>query len=92
MKFPAHNPIILTPIILLSACTTLWLDPIHQTGPDTYQITHNMGQFSPVKGVRQGTIDRATAKCANMGKSYNKVREDMGLAGSLSYNLTFQCK
>lgn len=81
----------LLPAILVASCAALWLDPIRAVGPETYEITHTMGKFSPVKGVRQGVIDRAMAKCRSEQKAYSKLREEMTPGGTLSYTLTFQC-
>ena len=78
-------------VLLVSACAQFG-GPITQTGPGAYQITHVMYANSPVKGVRQGVIDRATAKCAKQGQTYQKVREEMGTTGALSYTLMFTCK
>lgn len=64
---------------------------IHEIGPNTYRITHSMGPSSPVKGVRQGVIDRATDKCAKTGQSYTKLREEMIPGRTLDYTLFFQC-
>ena len=64
---------------------------IIEVGPDTYRITHSMGPSSPVKGVRQGVIDRATAKCEQGGQSYTRLREEMTPGRTLDYTLVFQC-
>lgn len=88
----SYNPIILTSCALaLASCATIWLDPINQVGPNTYQITHNMGKYSPTKGVRMQMVERATAKCTNMNTGYEKLREEMTPGGTLSYTLTFKC-
>lgn len=84
--------LLLAPLALLGACAALWMDPIHQVGPNTYSVTHTMYAGSPVKGVRQGTIDRATEKCARQGLAYKKLREEMTPGGALSYTLTFECQ
>ncbi|RYG60331.1 MAG: hypothetical protein EON60_07495 [Alphaproteobacteria bacterium] len=76
---------------VLAGCAMRMGGPIQRLDESTYRVTHRMGQYSPVKGVRQGVTDRAVAKCADQGKSYSKVREEMGLEGSLSYTLTFKC-
>ena len=83
---------ILAIALLLAGCAARMGGPITQLEPGIYRITHTMGQRSPVKGVRQGVTDRAYAKCAETGKSYKKIREEMGLEGALSYTLTFQCQ
>lgn len=77
--------------LAIGACAPLWLDPIRKVGPDTYQVTHTMYKMSPTKGVRSGLTDRAREKCADMGKPYTKLREEMTPGGALSYTLTFQC-
>ncbi|TKW61487.1 MAG: hypothetical protein DI628_02375 [Blastochloris viridis] len=64
---------------------------IQEIGPNTYRITHSMGPSSPVKGVRQGVIDRATDKCAKTGQNYTKLREEMTPGRTLDYTLFFQC-
>ncbi len=84
------TPLILTPFIL-AGCATLWPAPIQQVGPNTYQITHTMGKYSPTKGVRKQVVERATAKCSNQNMDYQKIREEMTPGGYLSYTLTFQC-
>jgi hypothetical protein len=76
--------------LLLAACAMG--GPIRQSGPNTYQITHTMGTFSPTTGVRSGVIARAEKKCAAQNKTYAKVREEMGTERVLSYILTFQCQ
>lgn len=81
---------VILPLAALAACSTLG-GRIHQTGPNTYRVTHTMGPSSPVKGVRQGMIDRATEKCASQGQSYKKLREEMTPEGYLSYTLMFEC-
>lgn len=78
--------------LLLAGCASRMGGPITQLSSDTYRVTHRMGPNSPVKGVRQGVTDRAYAKCAESGKSYKKIREEMGLESALSYTLTFECK
>ncbi len=84
--------VLLALLVVLGGCASRFGGAIRQVNPDTYQITHTMGKFSPVKGVRQGVIDRAAEKCASMGKSYSRVREEMSPEGVLGYTLTFQCK
>ena len=83
---------LLVATLLLTACASRMGGPITQLDADTYRVTHKMGQNSPVKGVRQGITDRAYAKCATQGKSYKKIREEMGLESALSYTLTFKCQ
>lgn len=77
---------------LLAGCATGFGGPMRQLGPNTYVVSHSMGKYSPVKGVRQGVTDRAIAKCANQGLTYSKIREEMGMEGALSYNLIFACQ
>lgn len=91
MKLAA--PLALVAAVLLGACATvsLWMDPITQIGPGTYQITHSMGQFSPVKGVRSGVLTRAQNKCVSLNAYYVKVKEEIIPAGDLTYTLTFKC-
>lgn len=84
--------VLLALVVTLTGCASRFGGPIRNVGPNTYQITHTMGKYSPVKGVRQGVIDRASEKCATQGKNYTKIREDMSLDGKLGYNLTFECK
>ncbi|PZP39637.1 MAG: hypothetical protein DI585_03500 [Pseudomonas fluorescens] len=76
-------------VLSLAACAPG--GAIHQVGPNTYQITHTMGKYSPTKGVRQGVIDRATAKCEKQQGTYKRLREEMTPEGYLSYTLTFEC-
>jgi hypothetical protein len=78
--------------ILLAGCATGFGGPMRQLGPHTYVVSHSMGKYSPVKGVRQGVTDRAIAKCEGQGAIYRKLREEMGMEGSLSYNLIFECQ
>ena len=78
--------------LLVAGCATGFGGPIRQVGPNQYVVSHSMGKYSPVKGVRQGVIDRAVAKCAAQGATYRKVREEMGMEGALSYNLIFECQ
>ena len=77
-------------VMTVSACSQFG-GRIHEIGPNTYRITHSMGPSSPVKGVRQGVIDRATAKCEKTGQSYAKLREEMTPGHTLDYTLFFQC-
>ncbi len=90
--FISSYPLILISCALALASCAQFGGRIVQTGPGTYQITHVMYANSPVKGVRQGVIDRATAKCEKQGQTYQKIREEMGTAGALSYTLMFTCK
>lgn len=77
--------------LLITACAPRLGGPITQVQPGVYSITHVMYASSPVKGVRQGVIDRAVAKCEKKGLGYTKLREEMGTQGALSYTLFFQC-
>lgn len=76
-------------LLPLAACTSS--GAIHQVGPDTYQITHTMGRFSPTTGVRAAITEKAQNKCAKQNQTYSKVREEMGFASGLSYTLIFRC-
>lgn len=77
-------------VVALAGCTRIG-GPVTEVQPGIFSITHVMYANSPVTGVRQGVIDRATAKCAKAGQTYTKLREEMGTQGTLSYTLYFQC-
>ena len=78
-------------LLVVSACAPRIGGPVTEVQPGVYSITHVMYASSPVKGVRQGVIDRAVAKCEKNGQTYTKLREEMGTQGALSYTLFFQC-
>ena len=77
-------------MVCIASCARIG-GPVTEVQPGIFSITHVMYANSPVKGVRQGVIDRATAKCAKSGQTYTKLREEMGTQGALSYTLFFQC-
>lgn len=78
-------------LVVVSACATVG-GRITEVQPGVYTITHVMYAHSPVKGVRQGVIDRAIKKCENQNRTYAKLREEMGNEGTLSYTLIFTCE
>ncbi len=85
-----YKSVALLVVLALVSCARIG-GPITEVQPGIFSITHVMYANSPVTGVRQGVIDRATAKCQKLGQTYTKLREEMGTQGALSYTLFFQC-